>query len=306
MFGDLSAQFWGPLVGYDFMIKCLLFSGVHHSRVNLGIFFFLAFAMMYGPGQTVWAGETRVNATYIINAPVGSGKFRFASSQNGGRYKMQGRANFKAFLGFFEWNSQIASNGFVYSYKPKPNLYAFNAKASKKRERIRLDFSSSGVKAIKAVPPTKPHPKRIQVTKAHLRNVVDPLSAVLVFTDKAPSLTNGSKACNRRLKIFDGRQRFDVVMSFKRKTYAQLANGQSRTAFVCRAKYRPIAGHKMNKTVKFMSQSKGLEVWLVPLPKAKMYVPYKIVVPIMIGTASAELAQFRVSDPKAGVIALAK
>lgn len=259
-----------------------------------------------GFSQTASAGEVTVRATYNINAPIGSGKFRFASAQDGKRYKMQGAADFKAFLGFFKWKSSVASNGYLTSAQPKPYIYAFKARSDEKSEVIRLNFSGNAVKDIRAIPPTKPHPKRISLTKQHLRNVVDPLSAVLSFTDDNPSLTNGSKACNRKLKIFDGRQRFDVQLSYKRKDYAELSNGKSRTAFVCRAKYQPIAGHKMNDTVKYMTNSNGLEIWLVPLPKMKMYVPYKIVIPIMIGTASAELANFKVTDPKAGVIALAK
>ncbi len=257
-------------------------------------------------GLSALAGETTVRATYNITAPIGSGKFHFASSQDGARYKMKGSADFKAFLGFYNWNSAIASNGYIHSYKPRPNIYAFNARAGKKSERIRLDFSPSGVKKVRAIPPTKQSAKRIKVTKAHLRNVVDPLSAVLTFTDQAPSLTNGTKACNRSIQIFDGRHRFNVKMSFKRKAYAKLSNGKSRTAFVCRAKYRPVSGHKMNKSVSYMSKSNGMEIWLVPLPKVKMYVPYKMVIPIIIGTAYAELASFKVRDPKHGVIALAK
>ncbi len=257
--------------------------------------------------STSHAGETTVQAVYKINAPVGSGKFHFASAQSGNRYKMQGSAKFKAFLGFYKWKSSVASNGYIYGYKPRPNIYAFTARSDEKAEAIRMNFSRSGVKKIKAVPPNRPHPKRIKVNKSHLRNVVDPLSAMLAFTDKAPSLTNGTRACNRSIKIFDGRQRFNVSLSFKRKAYAKLSNGQSRTAFVCRAKYKPVAGHKRkNKAVSYMANSKGLEIWLVPLPKAKMYVPYKIVVPIMIGTASAELDSFRVSGSKTGNIALAR
>lgn len=252
------------------------------------------------------AGEVTVRATYNINAPIGSGKFRFASAEDGSRYKMQGAAKFKAFLGFFQWDSSVASNGYIRSQKPKPNIYAFKARTEEKSEVIRLNFAGNAVKKIRAVPPTRPHPKRVSVTEAHLRNVVDPLSAVLSFKDDAPSLTNGTHACNRKIRIFDGRQRFDVELTFKRKDYAALANGRSRTAFVCRAKYRPISGHKMNQTVKYMSQSNGLEIWLVPLPKMKMYVPYKIIIPIMIGTASAELANFKVTDPQKGVVALAK
>lgn len=262
--------------------------------------------LLFGGALPSFAGEVTVRATYNITAPIGGGKFHFASTQNGKRYKMKGSAKFNAILGFYKWQSAVASQGYINSHRPKPRNYAFNARAEDKAERITLNFSSAGVQKVSAVPPTKPHPKRIKLMKSHLRNVVDPLSAVMTFADRAPSLTNGSKACNRKIKIFDGRQRFDVVLSFKRKAYAELSSGKSRTAFVCRAKYRPIAGHKMNKTVKYMSSSKGLEVWLLPLPKVKMYVPYKIVIPVMIGTATAEMASFKVRDPKAGLIALAK
>ncbi len=286
------------------------FSNVDAVKRSCGLltlpFFLTSLFVITGHSGAAHAGETTVRAVYDIAAPIGSGKFHFASAQSGNRYKMQGSARFKAFLGIYKWNSSVASNGYIRSHKPRPNIYAFSARSDKKAEAIRLKFSRNGVNKVQAVPPTRPHPKRIALTKAHLKNVVDPLSAMLTFTDNAPSLTNGTQACNRSIKIFDGRQRFNVTLSFKRKTYAKLSNGQSRTAFVCRAKYRPIAGHKMNQAVTYMSNSNGLEIWLVPLPQAKMYVPYKIIIPIMIGTATAELANFKVTDPKTGVIALAK
>lgn len=290
---------------------CLPNTGLSYLRANrFGAKFILNAAILssiaFGGAVPAMAGEVSVRATYKITAPIGGGKFTFASTQSGSRYKMKGSAKFKAIFGFYKWQSAVASQGYVRSNKAKPHIYAFNARTEKKAERIRVNFSNSGVKKIDAFPPTRPHPKRIKLAKSHLRNVVDPLSALLAFTDKTPSLTNGPYACNRKIRIFDGRQRFDVVLSYKRKAYAKLSNGKSRTAFVCRVRYRPIAGHKMNKAVNYMSRSKGLEIWLVPLPKVKMYVPYKIVIPIMVGTASAELTSFRVRDSKAGVIALAR
>ncbi|GJM03331.1 MAG: hypothetical protein DHS20C08_18320 [Rhodomicrobium sp.] len=303
------------IIGFRFSNDCFGASALslfrrpqsrHSSLLALALISTISLTGLTAAFTPALAGEVTVRATYKINAPIGSGKFQFASAQDGKRYKMQGAAKFKAFLGFFKWNSSVASNGYMSSKQPKPYIYAFKARSDEKSEVIRLNFKGNKVKEIRAIPPTRPHPKRVSVRDEHLRNVVDPLSAVMAFTDPNPSLTNGSHACNRKIRIFDGRQRFNVVLSYKRKDYAELSNGKSRTAFVCRAKYTPIAGHKMNQTVKYMSSSKGLEVWLVPLPKMKMYVPYKIVIPIMIGTASAELVNFRVTDPKAGVIALAK
>ena len=44
----------------------------------------------------------------------------------------------------------------------------------------------------------------------HLKGVLDPLSAIMV-------LSRGSSAnpCDRRLPIFDGKERFDLVFSYK-------------------------------------------------------------------------------------------
>ena len=53
--------------------------------------------------------------------------------------------------------------------------------------------------------------------------------------------------CDRRLPIFDGKERFDLVLSYKgqMKVSEQQPSGQPGMAHVCRVKYQPIAGHKV-------------------------------------------------------------
>jgi hypothetical protein len=72
-------------------------------------------------------------------------------------------------------------------------------------------------------------------------------------------------------------------------------------AAVCRVKFIPISGHRMDDPdIRLMSQSNEIEVWLVSLPKSAMYVPYRIVLPTIGGYASATSSFLKIqTDAKA-------
>ena len=48
---------------------------------------------------------------------------------------------------------------------------------------------------------------------------------------------------------------------------------------MCRVRYVPIAGYKMNEETKSMAESSGIEVALRPIPAANLLVPYEVTVP---------------------------
>ena len=62
-------------------------------------------------------------------------------------------------------------------------------------------------------------------------------------------------------------------------------------------KFVPISGYRPDdRAVKYMSShTNSIEVWLVPLPRTALYVPYRISLPMSaFGSGSAELLSFRV------------
>ena len=64
---------------------------------------------------------------------------------------------------------------------------------------------------------------------------------------------------------------------------------------ICRVKFIPIAGYQPdNPGIRLMSQTNEIEVWLVPLPGTNMYVPYRIVLPTLVGYGSAHVTSFQV------------
>ena len=57
-------------------------------------------------------------------------------------------------------------------------------------------------------------------------------------------------------------------------------------AHVCRVRYLPIAGHKVDSDTKYMAANDAIEVMLRPIPSANVFVPYQITIPTIAGVAT--------------------
>jgi Protein of unknown function (DUF3108) len=127
--------------------------------------------------------------------------------------------------------------------------------------------------------------------------VVDPLSAVVLLSQMRLS-RQGGEVCDKRIPIFDGRIRYDLVLSPK-GTRAISGSGKLRgVAHVCKIHYVPIAGHKAGKQGgDYATGNTGIEVWLVPVPEAGLLIPYYVHVPTPAGTASLVTAKFDLETP---------
>ena len=108
----------------------------------------------------------------------------------------------------------------------------------------------------------------------------------------------------RRIPIFDGKQRFDLVFTPKRMApLSEVGSRSQHTAFVCRVRYIPLAGFRMNEDMRQMMQATGIEVWMVPVADANLFVPYYVLVPLSAGTATLTAARIHV-DTARGKIAV--
>lgn len=217
------------------------------------------------------------------------GTFQFSSQLSGRSYTLNSSASLSALLGAFQWKGNSRSSGTVGTVTPRPAGYTFDFAGTGKSGSVKMSFSDAGVTNITALPPSNPSPGTVPVQDIHLKGVLDPLSAVLAVTRA------GGNPCQRKIPIFDGKQRFDLVLSFRRQQRIAEAqpSGQPTVAFVCRVRYVPIAGYKMNDETKFMAANQGIEIALRPVPAANVLVPYQITIPTVAG--SATLTSTRVS-----------
>lgn len=208
------------------------------------------------------------------------GSFKFKSQVKDGQYILDGDAQLSALLGVVSFRGLTRVSGKVVKGKPRPAGYVFNFKSSASSGSVRLGFKNSNVKNISIVPPLPPKPDMIPLQSAHLKNVLDPLSAVMALTQPA-----GSDPCDQRISVFDGQQRFDLALSFRR--YEQSmdgARGHGDMLAVCNVRYVPLGGYRPTQATRDLAMNDGIEVALRAAPTAGLFVPHRITIPTFAGS----------------------
>lgn len=243
-----------------------------------------------------------VRALYEVNfngLTVGTLEFTAEAEQQS--YTLTSNARLSILLGAFTWDGKIRSFGLLVNQAPKPASFTFDFKSSLKAGSTTMGFGDNGVTNVTHLPTPMPRPDTIPVLAHHLKGVIDPLSAIMVL-----ARGSASHPCDRRLPIFDGKERFDLILSYKgeMKVAEQQPSGQPGIAYVCRVRYLPIAGHKADAEAKFMAANDAIEVSLRPIPSLNMLVPYQITIPTMAGSASIVSKRVDITSPGKPQIAL--
>lgn len=223
------------------------------------------------------------------------GSYRFQSTSDGKTYATTGNAEVSALFGAFRWKGGIESRGTLAATVPKPIGYKLSFKTKSKIGSVTLGFDKNGVKSVAVLPTKPPHPEAVPVKPEHLKSVFDPMSSILVMTHDT-----GKNPCDHTIPIFDGKVRFNLVMSAKGEQRLKEAkpSGQPQELKICRVKYVPIAGYKPKDFAKPWVDYDGMEIALRPVPSANLYVPYSVTIPTTIGTAvmSAESINITASN----------
>lgn len=257
------------------------------ARVNRSAGFAAAALMLALGAATPATAEgwpSRVDATYrVAFNGFDVGTFDFRADVLGSTYTVQGDARLSALLGAFKWEGATRGAGQLAGNAPKPAGYTFEFRGVGKEGSIKLGFQQGAVTSVSALPAAPPLPGTVPVREQHLKDVLDPLSAVMAI-----SRTANANPCGRKLAIFDGKQRFDLVLSFLRQQAVaeQKPSGQPGVAFVCRVRYVPIAGHRMTEETRHMAATEGIEIALRPVPSADLFVPHQITIPTVAGSAT--------------------
>lgn len=238
----------------------------------------------------------QVNADYNITFNgFDIGSFKFQSAISGRGYVLDGDAELSALLGAFKWRGVTRASGQVSSRDPQPAGYTFTFKSSSRSGSVKLGFNKDRVSNVSLVPPIPDQVDTVPVEKKHLKGALDPLTAVMALTrpvgDKGP--------CERVIPVFDGKQRFDLRLSYRRQEPIRETrrSGQPGIAIVCNVRYVPIAGYSPSEAAQ-MAENTGIEVALRPVPSANLYVPYEIRIPTIAGsvTLSSSRIDIRMSD----------
>lgn len=247
-----------------------------------------------GSANEVW--PTRVTATYKITlAGLEFGTFNFSSSLNGRNYSLVGEAKLTWGLGLFKWQGATRASGML-GDQATPASYSYEFKGHDRAGSVKLGFKERNVTSLAVQPVREPEtsPEYVPLKPQHMKDVLDPMTAIL-------SISHGSVAtpCGRRVSIFDGKTRFDLVFSFRRQvSIPELRpSGEPSIGYVCRVQYIPIAGHKDNSATRDFAANQGIEVTLRPVPSANVLIPYRVVIPTSVGSAILQSKTAEIISP---------
>lgn len=185
-----------------------------------------------------------------------------------------------------------AARGAIVSGNLVPTSYSVSISTGKKTEEISMTLNGGSVKEFSIKPESPLPPKAVPVMESHRRNVTDPMTASIV---RAPGKDDplGADSCKRHLAIFDGRIRYDLDFSYKRMDKVKADKGYQGPALVCAVYFSPVAGHVPDRpAVKYLTEMKDMEVWLVPVAGTRVLVPFRFSVPTPLGLGVLEATQF--------------
>lgn len=187
----------------------------------------------------------------------------------------------------------FVSTGSLHKGLTAPASYATTSGNAVMTRTVRIALNSGNVKAVDIAPPFEDNEGRVPVTEANKRNVLDPASALIMAVPLGEPLT-GPSACNRTLPVFDGFARYNISMSYV-STREVSVPGYTGPVSVCAARYYPIAGHKLQSaSTKFMAENRQIEVWLAPVERAHVVVPFHVSLMTLAGMVNIEASEFLV------------
>jgi len=224
-------------------------------------------------------------ATYEVTlAGLSLGEFQVTGRIKSAEYALRADGEFSLLRGvLYRAKGKTKSEGTLTQRGPAPSSFTVMYEGRDKRETRSLDFDGGGVSEVTIKPRKRQGAKTVPVTEADLVGVLDPLTAA--FLSARPS-------CDQRLPIFDGKQRFDLVLAPKRtvRLDKDAPAGVPALATVCQVKYTPISGFKPDHPgVRFMMENKDVELWLVEVAAPELSVPYRVSIPTAFGTGVAQL-----------------
>ena len=242
------------------------------------------------------ADDAKVNGFYrVYLSGVTIGKAGFDAAINGSNYAITGWGKLSGAISMYSNAVGTAkSAGAIDGARIVPARYDFDMKDSKEASKVNIRFTDGTVSSVALTPPEPFRPDRVPLEEAHKTGVTDPLSTMLV---PHPVGETGQALCSKSAAVFEGLQRFNIPLVYKRSVKVIAEDGSYKgMAHVCGARYRPVAGHRPQRwVIRYMMENKDLEVWLIRAGNTAYAVPWRISIMTTIGPATIEAESFHVT-----------
>ncbi|WP_375460446.1 DUF3108 domain-containing protein [uncultured Enterovirga sp.] len=206
------------------------------------------------------------------------------------RYDMRVNGQLTGLAGAFSGGSRGAASarGAVAGTRVVSAGFSATGRSSSSERTVQLGIAGGNVTGIEINPPFEDRGEyRVPLTEASKRGILDPLSGMVAVAQN-PAKPVEAANCNRTVPVFDGTQRFNVILSYS-DTRLVRKPGYTGNVLVCSARYVPVAGHRPERpSVKFMEETRDISVWLAPVEGTRILAPIRILVPTMLGVSVVE------------------
>jgi hypothetical protein len=238
--------------------------------------------------------QSQFDARYTLSmAGLSIGKLTWQTQLGVSDYTTSADGRVSGFLSLLvTGEGKVAVKGQMKDGRPQPA--SFSSAVVREDEKVNVQFGFDGfrVRDLKVDEP-QPEDDRVPIADAHKTGVIDPLSAFLIPGMADPMAREG---CERTLAMFDGRRRYDLALSFKRTDMIKGEGGTPRKVLVCSIKFTPMSGHRASsQLVKFLSEGREIEVWLVPVAGTRILAPVRLSVASLVGNMVLQADQFETS-----------
>lgn len=240
-------------------------------------------------------GESSLDTSYIVSfARVPVGEFTASLVVSNTEYKMSARGRAGGMVKvLLDGEGSFITQGTNVDGGLEPKSFTSKIVSNKGTSEVSMAFDEDSVKELVAAP--LPGSDRVPVTEPNRQAVFDPLTAML-FSASAASESLSKEACRRTLPIFDGHQRYDLKLAFKRMDKAAVEKGYAGPVVVCSLRYEPIAGHSAsNALVKYVSGGHGMELALAPIAGTRWLAPIRFSIASTIANLVIEASRFQVN-----------
>jgi hypothetical protein len=199
---------------------------------------------------------------YAAGFPVVN--FDFRLDESGAGYVVDGQIRAVGLLGlFYNFAMQAESRGAIAIADLRPRLHEHRLRSRGRDRQARLDFAGDGTVTAALVPPEESG--RPKPTAQQMLHTVDPLTAILAIGHAVAR----SGRCGGSVAVFDGRRRYDLVLTDDGSERLEASSGNAYAGEVrrCLVAAVKIAGFSFDQD--YSPHTSNGRVWLAaPRPGA--------------------------------------
>lgn len=247
--------------------------------------------MIFAAPAGAFTSGDRYEVDFDVTAGGRIAHLTLAFAMVGQNYQFASRQESAGMLDWLvSWRSQTEATGYFRGADPVPTSYRVDGTFRGDPRKVELIFEDGRVVRMDTVPEARDD-DREEVPPALREGAVDPVSA-LVYALRS---VNETGKCDARVKVFDGRQRYDIVFTDKGTTavprhYASNFEGAARA---CEFEWIPIAGRKRNPSVRMSGDQRSGTVYLAPVAGGAVVAPVRIEFASWFGTIVGHLRDVR-------------